>query len=181
MVVDPSAQEKTEAFMASVREVGRSQRELVSKHFVLGYLDGVKWDGFVRQFNIEQRQLPRFFILDYAKQSFYEDVEVDEVDEIEHYLIDVAAGKVRALPGAHSSAHDHAAQIVDASSYHSAPPAATGAGPEAGRDAGHEAGLAAAQGLVPVLAGAAAAGAAAPLHVHMPVVLGRREGRRRRC
>ena len=32
--------------------------------------------------------------LDLCPQSFYEDVEVDEIDEIETFLIDVAAGKV---------------------------------------------------------------------------------------
>jgi hypothetical protein len=66
----------------------------MAKHFVLGYLDGIRWEGFVRQFNIEKHELPRFFVLDYTKQTFYEDDEVDEVDEIEQYLADIVAEKV---------------------------------------------------------------------------------------
>lgn len=93
-VIDPLGGDKTEAFLNRLREVGRSQRDLMARHFVLGYLDGIRWEGFVRQFNIEKHQLPRFFVLDYTKQTFYEDDEVDEVDEIEQYLADIVAGKV---------------------------------------------------------------------------------------
>jgi hypothetical protein len=91
-VVDPSDTDKTELFIEGLRELGRSRRELLD-HFVLGYLDGVRWAAFVRQFNIDGN-LPRLFVLNAPEQSFYEDPEVDEVDEIETFLTDIVAGKV---------------------------------------------------------------------------------------
>ena len=92
-VIDPDDDTRTPTFVNGLREIGRSNRDLISKHYVLGYLDGVKWAGFVRQFNINGN-LPRLFVLDMPKESFYEDPEVDEIDEIETFLVDIAAGKV---------------------------------------------------------------------------------------
>lgn len=76
-VVDPSDTTRTSIFLNGLREVGRSQRDLVAQHYVLGYLDGVRWKGFVRQFTIGD-DLPRLFVLDMPKGSFYVDPEVSK-------------------------------------------------------------------------------------------------------
>lgn len=67
-VVDPSQEEQTETFLSRLKEIARNHRELVQDNYVLGYLDGVRWAGFVKQFNILPSQLPRFFILDFHQQ-----------------------------------------------------------------------------------------------------------------
>jgi len=92
-VVDPSDETRTPTFLTGLKEISRSKRDLMSQHYVMGYLDGVRWAGFVKQFNIHGK-LPRLFVLDMPKGSFYEDPEVDEVDEIETFLEGIAAGKV---------------------------------------------------------------------------------------
>ena len=96
---------------------------MASFHFC--YLDGVRWEKFVNQFNVKVEQLPRLFVLDgevgaydvlhvfsaaecstfdncpgvtpaAQNKKFFEDVEVDELDELETFLVDVVGGEVPA-------------------------------------------------------------------------------------
>ena len=87
--IDPAKSERTPSFVLALRNVARSR----GREYNFGYLDGVKWATFISQFNIETSSLPRIFVLNAEKQSFYEDSTVDEEDEIDTFLTEIAEGR----------------------------------------------------------------------------------------
>lgn len=99
-VIDPSNNSANKPFLQAVRRLARPNESPLTDHvrssFVFCTLDGVRWDKFVEQFNIKQEELPRLFVLDAQNKKFFEDVEVDELDEMETFLSDVVVGKVPA-------------------------------------------------------------------------------------
>lgn len=99
-VADP-LNASTPAYLDSVRAVARSLLAEtaavgVRERFVFGHLDGAKWAEFVEQYNIFKGELPRLVVVDAPKELFYEDQEVDELDEMATFLRQVAAGQVPA-------------------------------------------------------------------------------------
>jgi hypothetical protein len=107
-IADPS-NATTPAYLDSVRNVARgllAEKQQVatasgdtvslSEQFVFGYLDGVKFADFIEQYNIFKGELPRLVVVDAPKEMFFEDREVDEVDEMATFLREVASGKVPA-------------------------------------------------------------------------------------
>lgn len=98
-VVNPGSKRPTEHFLGALRRLARPDSPLsddVRSKFYFCYLDGVRWADFVTQFNIKQDQLPRVFVLNGETKTFFEDVEVDEIDEMETFLTEVVGGKVPA-------------------------------------------------------------------------------------
>jgi len=64
--------------------------------FRFGILDGVRWKRFVGQFFVTPDMFPHVFVLDGYEEQFYQDAKVDEEEEIESFVLAVAAGKVYA-------------------------------------------------------------------------------------
>lgn len=96
--IDPDDKTKTPAVMETMKKLAHRRTSPLSSEararFNFGIMDGVKWSKFVEQFNVHT--VPYYFVLDAPNSKFYEDPKVDEADELETYLTDVAAGKVQA-------------------------------------------------------------------------------------
>ena len=93
--IDPEDSARSASFREALRTVARKESRRSSR-YKLGYLDGAKWASFISQFNIEAGTLPRVFVLDAENSLFYEDPSVDEEEEIETFLKEIAEGKVAA-------------------------------------------------------------------------------------
>ena len=69
-------------------------RKSFADTFIYGSLDGIHFGEFVRQFNVIPSAMPRLVVFDMPNEIFYEDIEVDEEDEIETFLREIHAGRV---------------------------------------------------------------------------------------
>jgi hypothetical protein len=95
-VVDPAAP-RTPRYLGALRGLARPLTSTlppaVRRQFHFGWLDGVAWKDYAARFNISPTQLPRLLVLDAAGGGYFEDASVDEVDEIDTFLRDVAEGR----------------------------------------------------------------------------------------
>lgn len=102
-VVDPADEKGTAVFLGSLKVAARALAGVgpgsgpgdLGEAFVYGWVDGVTWASFVRQFGV-RGALPQLFVLDYASRRFWHDREVDEPEELEAFLRGVAGGQVPA-------------------------------------------------------------------------------------
>lgn len=96
-VVDPGATERTAAFLDALKRLGSATssplHESTRSRFYFASLDGVQWAEFAQRYNISPEQLPRMLVLDAPRKVFFEDASVDEIEEIETFLDDIAKGR----------------------------------------------------------------------------------------
>lgn len=96
--VDFANEQRSDAFVEALGNLARRSSTTLSPEvrakYNFGYLDGQKWASFISQFNVEVDTLPRVVVLDAPNGIFFEDESVDEEDEIDTFLNEIAEGMV---------------------------------------------------------------------------------------
>ncbi|KAM3571074.1 hypothetical protein VYU27_006874 [Nannochloropsis oceanica] len=112
-VVDPNGSPAvTEAYLEMLKDMARLPylQPYVQRDLVMGWLDGVRWAGFVKNFGIAKTELPSFFVLDFPSERYWamggdggmgskgmEFVEGEAaMESMGAFLVDVVEGKVPA-------------------------------------------------------------------------------------
>jgi hypothetical protein len=71
-VVDPGDEKKAAAVQKELREFAASSESLRGK-YIFAWMDGIKFDKFLKQFGIEKKNLPQVFALDFSSRLFWQD------------------------------------------------------------------------------------------------------------
>jgi hypothetical protein len=79
-VVDPGDVEKKAALQKELREFAASSESLRGK-YIFAWMDGIKFDKFLKQFGIEKRNLPQVFALDFSSRLFWQDNSTRSIKE----------------------------------------------------------------------------------------------------
>ncbi len=74
-VVDPADIEKTSSFQKEIKDFAASSEKLRGK-YIFAWMDGIKFDKFLKQFGIEKSNLPQVFALDFLSRQFWQDASV---------------------------------------------------------------------------------------------------------
>lgn len=93
-VLDPSSK-ATEGLKSTLRLLARPASTPLSAQaharFVFSWIDGIQWADFVKTYNIQAEQLPRWLVLDMPNSTFWEDASVGLAD-LDAWLGSVASG-----------------------------------------------------------------------------------------
>jgi hypothetical protein len=80
-VVDPADIEKTPAFQKEMKDFAASSEKLRGK-YIFAWMDGIKFDKFLKQFGIEKSNLPQVFALDFLSRHFWQDASVLSIKKL---------------------------------------------------------------------------------------------------
>jgi len=95
--VDYDDAAKTDRLIADMTTYAKTGPADVRSRYRFCHMDGKKWAGFLRQFEVDPSNLPDFFILDVPKKKYWRDEESTfGVENIHDFIGAVASGSIKA-------------------------------------------------------------------------------------
>mmetsp|Transcript_45726 Transcript_45726/g.138941 ORF Transcript_45726/g.138941 Transcript_45726/m.138941 type:complete len:457 (-) Transcript_45726:471-1841(-) len=94
-VVDYEDSEKSESLISDITKYAKEGPADVRHKFRFCHIDGKKWSGFLKQFEIDTTNLPGFFILDVPLRKYWRDEEANYgIDNIRGFIDAVASDSI---------------------------------------------------------------------------------------
>lgn len=90
-VVNPSEIEKAVAFQKELKAFAASAPDSVKQKYIFAWIDGVKFDKFLKQFGIEKNSLPQVFALDFLSRQFWQDASISSIKD---FIEGVESGEI---------------------------------------------------------------------------------------
>merc|ERR1712204_11896 len=97
-LVDP-LHDKTKKFMTELKDLARNGPSRITSKYYFCWMDAVKWEKFILQFNITKSNLPEAMVLDVSSRVFWRDTFDLQKSNLSYFLMAIERGKI--LPQQH--------------------------------------------------------------------------------
>lgn len=93
-VTDPDNEQKSSEFVTKLKDFAKNGIPGLTGKYYFCYLDGKKWEKFIKQFDLVKSDLPEFFALDVPSKTFWRNSTISKETDFQKFLHLIHTGKM---------------------------------------------------------------------------------------